>query len=147
MPLENSLSGIPTIFLDSAPVIYFVERKEPYFKQLVPLFKRFDDGLIKAVTSPITLAECIFYPYKQNNPQLASQFKHLLIQGSNTQFIPTTDVIADQSAQLRARYNLGFADAIQIATAINANCDAFFTNDMKPQRVSELKIVILAQFD
>lgn len=83
-------------------------------------------------------------PIKQNNLRLAAQFKHLLIQGPNTQFVPTTDVIADQSAQLRAKYNLGFADALQIATAINAKCDAFLTNDTKLQRVSELQVVVLA---
>ena len=64
MSLERILSGMSTIFLDSAPVIYFVERKQPYFEQLVPVFKQLDDGLLTAVTSPITLAECIFYPYK-----------------------------------------------------------------------------------
>ena len=63
MSLENDLSGISTIFLDSAPVNYFVECKQPYFEHLFPVFKRFDDGLLTAVTSPITLAECIFYPY------------------------------------------------------------------------------------
>ena len=144
MSLEKTLTSISTIFLDSAPVIYFVERKQPYFKQLNPVFKQLDDGLLTAVTSPITLAECIFYPYKQNNAQLAVQFKHLLIHGPHTQFVPTTDAIADQSAQLRAKYNLGFADALQIATAINAKCDAFLTNDTKLQRVSELQVVVLA---
>lgn len=144
MSLENILSGMSAIFLDSAPVIYFVERKQPYFEQLAPVFKQLDDGLLTAVTSPITLAECIFYPYKQNNEQLAAQFRHLLIQGPHTQFMPTTDVIADQSAQLRARYNLGFADAMQVATAIDAKCDVFLTNDIKLQRVAELKVIVLA---
>ncbi|MFO7678874.1 MAG: PIN domain-containing protein [Chloroflexota bacterium] len=143
MSLENALSGLSTIFLDSAPVIYYVERKRPYFKQLLPVFKLLDDGLLTAVTSPITLAECIFYPYKQNNPQLAAKFRLLLTQGPNTHFKPTNDTIADQSAQLRARYNLGFADALQIATAVHTGCDAFLTNDAKLQRVADLQIIVL----
>ena len=88
MSLENILSESITIFLDSAPVIYFVERKEPYFEQLFPVFKRFDDGLLTAVNTPITLAECIFYPYKQNNTQLAAQFRHLLIHGPTLNSFP-----------------------------------------------------------
>lgn len=110
--LAEVLSQIDAFFLDSAPVIYFVEEKEPFFSRARPFFDQIDDGQITAVSSPITLAECLFYPYKQRNEELAAAFNHRLVHGEHVRFIHTTAAIADLSARLRAEYHLGFADGL-----------------------------------
>jgi len=143
MSVNERIPGGSLVFLDSAPVIYYVERKQPYFEQVSPFFERLDDGKLTAVSSPITLAECIFYPYKQDNLKLAAQFRALLTQAPTVRCVFTTDEIADSSARLRARYNLGFADALQVATAVYAGCTFFLTNDIKLKRVTELEVVVL----
>lgn len=140
---RDSVPAGASLFLDSAPVIYYVERNQAYFAKLAPFFERLDAGELTAVSSPITLAECIFYPYKRNNLKLATQFRVLLTQSPTVRFVATTDEIADASARLRARYNLGFADALQAATAIYAGCDLFLTNDIKLKRIIELNVVVL----
>jgi predicted nucleic acid-binding protein len=56
---------------------------------------------------------------------------------------PVSLAIADSAARLRARYNLRTPDALHVATAINAGCQAFLTNDNTLKRVTELSILIL----
>jgi len=57
--------------------------------------------------------------------------------------MPIDDSIAKQAAKLRVRYNLSLADALQVAAALAAGCDAFFTNDIALKRVSEIKILVI----
>ena len=141
--INDALRSVSTIFLDTAPVIYFVEQNQTYFARAKLFFDRLDASQLTAVTSPITLAECLFYPYKQANTSLVQAFTQRLVTGINIQFVAATASIADQSAQLRAHYNLGFPDAFQIATAIHTGCDAFLTNDHQLKRITELKIIVL----
>ena len=46
---------------------------------------------------------------------------------------------------MRARYNLSLTDALQIATAIQSDCDAFLTNDLQLKRVNELSILVVTE--
>lgn len=144
--LNDTVASGGAIFIDTAPVIYLVERKTPYFDQLKPLFDRIDAGDVTAVTSPITLAESLYYPYKNDDKKLVDAFTQQLATGQHVRFVPATAVIADQSAQLRARYNLGFADAVQVATAVVAGCDSFLTNDKQLKRVQTLEILVVSDF-
>jgi predicted nucleic acid-binding protein len=51
--------------------------------------------------------------------------------------------IAEQSADLRARYNLRTPDALQIAATLSVGCQAFLTNDKKLSNVTELQVIVL----
>lgn len=55
--------------------------------------------------------------------------------------IDADDAVA--AVELRARYALRTPDALQLAVAIRAGCDAFLTNDVRLRRVSELRIILL----
>jgi predicted nucleic acid-binding protein len=48
---------------------------------------------------------------------------------------------------MRAKYNLKLPDAFQIAVALAANCNCFFTNDVTFRRVKEIKILVLDDFE
>ena len=49
------------IFLDTAPIIYFVEQKEKYLEQIKNIFK--SNYLSEYYTSTISIAEYSLYPY------------------------------------------------------------------------------------
>jgi predicted nucleic acid-binding protein len=57
--------------------------------------------------------------------------------------MPLTLNLADQAADLRARYRLSTPDAIQLASAIARNATRFYGNDRGLQRVSELDCLII----
>jgi predicted nucleic acid-binding protein len=133
------------IFLDTAPIIYFVEKNPIYAAFVQPVFEHLDEGKITGVVSPITLAECLVLPYKIGRLDLIQIFTELLVYSQQVIFCEIDQTIADKAANLRARYNLTLTDAIQIATAIQAGCDAFLTNDADLKKISDLPILFLSE--
>ena len=145
MKLDEQLDSIRQIFLDTAPVIYFVEKNPVYSEKVQFVFSRLDDGKLIAVVSPITLAECLVLPYKIPNPEIAQVFSDLLIKSESVLFYPIDEITADKAAELRARYNLTLTDAFQLAVAIQAECEAFLTNDIDLKRVTEIPVIVLSE--
>lgn len=137
------LGDAKRVFLDTAPLIYFVEGDERYIGLLRPLFERIDQGLLSAVTSPITLAECLVLPYRKGRLDLACRFLERIVGGANTTFVPLDQEIARRASELRASHNLALDDAFQLATCLASGCDAFLTNDKGMKRVTELPIAVL----
>ena len=143
MTLADALRGVSLLFLDTAPVIYQVEQNPAYSALAGAVFQEIDAGRVGAVTSPVTLAECLVHPYKSAAAARVQAFIALITIGQNTQFVTIDQHIAQKAAELRARYNLLLPDAFQAATALAAGCDALLTNDHGFQRVGELKILLL----
>ncbi len=67
MNIADALAPGSRLFLDSAPVIYYVERHPHYLSLVDVLFDALDDETIEAVTSPVTLAECLILPLRVGN--------------------------------------------------------------------------------
>ncbi|MGA1844796.1 MAG: type II toxin-antitoxin system VapC family toxin [bacterium] len=67
---DDIFQEVKRLFLDTAPLIYFVEKHPTYAKHLRPVFDRIDKGKLSAFTSPITLAECLVQPCRLNLPDL-----------------------------------------------------------------------------
>ena len=141
MKLPDALGTSQQMFVDTAPIIYFVEKHPRYFATVSAVFDRVDDDQLAPVVSPITLAECLVYPYRMGHADAARMFKELLTH--RMRFVPIEETIASQAAELRARHNLSLPDALQCAVALNARCDAFLTNDIALKRVTELNVVVL----
>lgn len=141
--LAEIVNEVSVLFLDTAPVIYYTERVSSYLPLARPFFRRINAGVITAVTSPITLAECLVHPYRRGEKTLGEQFTTLITTEIHTRFVPTNAEIADRAARLRVQYNLRLSDALQIATAVYANCDAFLTNDKQLTRIQELQVIVL----
>src|SRR5436305_2695767 len=112
------------LFLDTAPVIYFVDRNPAYVAVADDIFQRIDSGLLQGATSPVTLAECLIMPVRLGLIQPQQDFADVLVQGANMTFVPLNAAIARNTAQLRVKYNLCLADAFQVAAALAGGCGA-----------------------
>jgi predicted nucleic acid-binding protein len=51
---------------------------------------------------------------------------------------------AERAARLRATHRLKTPDALQVAVASQAGCEAFLTNDRALRRVTEINVLVLA---
>ena len=60
-------------------------------------------------------------------------------------FVKIEAAIARAAARIRVRYNLQLPDALQIASALTAGCEAFLTNDEALKRVTELRILVVSE--
>jgi predicted nucleic acid-binding protein len=146
MTLSDALNGVRAVFLDSAPIIYFVEAHPRYAPIVRELFQRLEYGGITAVTSPITLAECVTQPIKRGMPEVGSKFANVIVRAQNTRFSEISDVMALTAARLRANHPITLLDALQIAVAIETGCDAFLTNDKRLSRVKEMRMIVVDDF-
>lgn len=143
MKIADALASVARLFLDSAPVIYFIEANPVYIARASDIFDRFDAGTLLAATSPITLAECLVEPIRLGLVPRQRAFTNVIVSAPSVAFTPTDDQIAARAADFRVRYNLKLPDCIQVATALAAGCDALLTNDAAFKRVVELPILVL----
>jgi predicted nucleic acid-binding protein len=142
-----SLPQIRRVFLDTAPVVYMVERNPSYLDRVLSVFARVDAGLLHAVTSPVTLAECLVHPYQLDQPEMVRRFGAMIVHHRHTTFVPIGSEIAHQAARFRARYHLPLADALQLATCLTSHCDAFLTNDRDLKRVQEVNVWLVEEIE
>jgi predicted nucleic acid-binding protein len=145
MKIEQAIAGVKLIFLDTAPVIYYMERHPTFFPLVQPIFESLSDGDLQAVTSPITLAECSIVPYRQGLLELQQDFADALVRNESVIFRITDELIAIEAVKMRVKYRLKLPDAIQIATAIVSNCDAFLTNDIASIEVTEIRSIVMSE--
>jgi predicted nucleic acid-binding protein len=139
--LADRLGGTRLLFLDTAPVIYYVEGHPTYAPELQPVFAAIDRGEIVAVTSPITLAECLVLPFTDDNERAEALFFNLIVK--KAMFIGTDPSIAVAAAKLRASLGLSLPDALQIATATAVGCHTFLTNDKRLRSVAAINAIVL----
>lgn len=133
------------MFLDTAPVIYEVERNPNFIDIVDPIFDRLDAD-ITAVISPITLSECLVGPKKLGLSDLEDTYLRLLTR-EDVIFVDSTLSIAQTAARIRSQYQFQLADSFQIATALEMHCDAFLTNDNQLKQTDELKVIVISELE
>ena len=147
MNLSDELDRLQTVFIDTAPIIYYIEAHPqfgPLAKEIVDSFR---SGKLIAFSSVITLVEVLPKPVESGNDELARKFSKFLKTGKNIKLLDISVEIAELAGNLRGRYpSLKAMDAIQIAVSINAGVDAFITNDVKLRQIKELKFIILKDY-
>lgn len=120
------------IYLDTCIVIYLVERHSAYSPQIENLM----NNLLQPIFfhSPLTKMESLVMPLRTKDLQLQKLYELFF----NAQSILNiTNEIYDQAARLRADFpSLKTPDAIHLATAIFYNCDEFWTNDNRLDRIA-----------
>lgn len=130
------------IFLDTAPLIYFIEEHPKYSTILDELFLS-NDHSFRFSTSVITLTEVLVLPLREGKIHLAQKYETILVNSDSITLLEINAPIAKTTARLRADYNLRTPDAIQIASAICSNADYFLTNDKKLKSIKEIKVITL----
>jgi len=134
-----------TVGLDTAPLIYFIEKNPKYFSLLSPFFESVHLGRIQVVTSTLTLTEVLVQPYRSRNQALALSYTRILLTSRNLSVLPVTDFIAAEAARIRATYGHKTPDAIQIATAQAGGATAFLTNDAALGSLPGMHTILLDQ--
>ena len=134
-----------SVALDTMIFIYAFEDHPVYQAILKSFFHALEKGELHAVTSTLTITECLVQPYRKKDFALSAQYLVLFRNFPNLSIIPLTDDIAERAAFLRAQYNLRTPDAVQLATALVSGCHAFLTNDDRFLVVEGIRILVLDQ--
>jgi predicted nucleic acid-binding protein len=138
--------GDGPVAVDTAPFIYFIE-EHPRFGTLVePLFVAADAGRLVLVTSALTLLEVLVLPYRAGDRLLARHYEALLTRSRGLRLIDPTRDYLRAAAQLRAAIDVRTPDAIQMATALQAGCVAFVTDDRRLPSLPGLRVLQLQDY-
>lgn len=134
-----------TFFIDTAPLIYYIEGRSNYNDKLIELFESNAKGDIFFQSSTLTLLEVLVQPLRLKKLKLADQYEEILTTSASIDMFAMDIEISRRAAKLRAKYNLKTPDAIQIATGIEKNADFFFTNDKNLMRVNEIEVLTMQE--
>jgi predicted nucleic acid-binding protein len=133
------------LFIDTSPLIYFIEGHTGYQSLLLKLFTSVDKGDFSFITSTITLLEVLVKPLQDDRQDIVTKYTEILTTAKGIDIFDINIAVSKEAANLRAKYKLRTPDAIQIATAIIFGADIFLTNDTRLRSVSEIKIVVLSE--
>ena len=145
--LADALAGVTNLGFDTAQVIYFIEAHPKYDALVTPVFEMVDQGTLTGWSSVVTLSEVLVQPILKADAKLQRQYHDLLRNSVNFHLLAINAAIAERTAELRADYRLRTRDALQIATALPAGCEAFLCNDTGLRRVTELRVLIVDELE
>ena len=87
MTLSEELIRIKSIFIDTAPIIYYMEAHPQFGPLAREVVSAFQSGDLNAYSSVITLAEVLPKPVERGDEKLARQFAEFLKHGKNLTLI------------------------------------------------------------
>ena len=126
------------VLVDSAPIIYVLERHPKFAARFQPLFERHAAGEILFAVTTMTIAEVLAGPLGAGEEALAKRYRAVM---ESWRVIDLTADIAESAARLRAGLKLKLPDAIQAASALEVNADALVTHDRDFSRVKTLTVL------
>lgn len=145
--IQAELIGVQRLYVDSAPLIYYVEENPAYLARMRTIVSIIEITDLVAYSSVLTLAEVLVLPLRKGDLGLVQAYKEILLAGDDYELIAVTPEIAVTAAEIRARYGLGTPDALHVASAVATHCDALLTNDSDMKRIQELSILLLDDFE
>lgn len=122
----------PLVYLDSNVFITAFEGPPDLQAGARRLFLLAEQGVYIAVTSELTLAECLVGPMRANQPDLIRLYRSLLRGRAEFKVKPVNRAILEQAAACRSREAaIKLPDAVHLATALVAECHLFVSDDRR----------------
>ena len=143
LKLDAALRSVSRLYLDAAPLIYWVEAYPDYISKMDQIVDAIETTPLRALTSVLTLTEVMVQPLRVGNTDLAQEYHDILAIRDDYIVVEISTEIAIAAGAIRARYNLRTPDAAHAATAIKSGCDAFLTNDRDFRRLQDLNVLVL----
>jgi len=144
---REQLAGHTVVGLDTSVFICHLEAHPRYQPLTRELLVGVQTGGQEAITSVVTVMELTVHPWRLGRAAVAREYEALLVHFPNLTLADVTRDAARQAAQLRARYNVRPADALQVATTLVHGATGFVTNDQRLTRLSsELDVIVLQDF-
>jgi predicted nucleic acid-binding protein len=129
-----------TVYLDSNIVIYFVEESAAYSMRAKQFISRLVADGAKLITSELTVAECLYKPYRDGDLDGVELFRAMF----NSDLIglyPLTGDLAIRATEHGGELQLKLVDCIHYVSALEAGCDFFVTADARFRSSQFLEVV------
>lgn len=130
-------------YLDANVFIYALEYEAPVGEAARRVFAHVGRGTASAVTSLLTLGELLPRAYREEDARLERAYETIFAGAPRLEIVPITDTVLRTAARRMATSRLRLPDAIHVASAIQARCDALVTEDAGIRSTSDLPVVRL----
>ena len=141
--LTSRLQAYDVIGLDTVIFIYHFEAHPRYLPLTTAALSGVAQGERQGVTSVITLMELTVRPHQLERPAVAQHYEALLSHFPHLTMVDVDRAVARRAAELRGRYRVRPADALQVAVSLVYGATAFLTNDRRLARLQPLIDIIL----
>ncbi|MGD9882154.1 MAG: type II toxin-antitoxin system VapC family toxin [Reyranella sp.] len=134
----TDLSDQALLLVDSAPVIYALERHPKLAARFIPVFEAHAEGKLRLAVTTVAVCEILTGPAKLNDEAAIRRYRATF---ESWQVVDLNQRIAESAARLRASLGLRTADAIQAASALAINAAALVTYDRDFSRLRSLRVI------
>ena len=127
------------VYLDSVLIIYLVDQN-PTFGPLVKSWLTAKP--CDLVSSELGRLESLVLPVRVGDAARISAFEtffHSAVQ----EMVPFTRAVYDRAVQIRASTKFKTPDALHLAAAVEAGCDAFLTNDQQLKQFTGIPVEVI----
>jgi len=140
-------------YLDTVVVIYAVEGNSADQQRALNHLSALEQAGHRFAVSELTRTECLVPVFGPGGGQRLSDFFRFF-HGPNLRTLSLSAAAHFRAASIRGAYNYpaipptqpkryGLADALHLATAIEAGCDVFLTNDNQLANFSDITVEVL----
>jgi uncharacterized protein len=127
------------VYLDSVLVIYLIEQN-PRFAPTVERWLLANPCDI--VVNELSRMECLIIPVRNNDAALISDFENFF-QTQAAEIITLARPIFDRAIQIRAHTRFKAPDALHLASAVEAGCGVFLTNDHQLTQFTGIRVELI----
>lgn len=141
------MRGYNKIFLDTTPIIYFLDVDVNFGERTRQIFEEILSNDRQMVSSVITCTEYLTFPYRTGNTEKIDVFFEFC-KDCGIILCPVGSEIAQKAAKIRAEYkDYKTMDALQLASACIQGCDLFLTNDRQLRQFKEIRCITLDEWE
>lgn len=127
------------IHCDSVILIYLLDAADSFHDRAVARMGALKAAGDRIAVSDLTRLECRVKPIQVGDLARLHVFETFFALPDVVK-VPLTGAVYDRAAAIRARHALKTLDAIHLAAAVEAGCDAFLNHDVKLTRFPDIAV-------
>ena len=130
------------IYCDSVILIYFLDAVGPFNSRAVSRLAALQSSGDSIAVSELTRLECRVKPLRLGALKTLTDFDAFFtLPGIHLATI--SRAVFERATAIRAKYNFKLGDSLHLATAVEAGCDRFLTNDGRLSAFTDITVEIL----
>ena len=132
------------LYLDANALIYFAEAHPMLGQPIRAIFELAWRGRVSLVTSELSLAEVLVLPFKLGREDLVATYLDIVKTSLNLDIVAVDRAILVESARQRAGSSRKLPDSIHVATALQARCAFFISEDRNIRTPTGIEHVLIS---
>lgn len=137
-------AGHRRVLIDTSIWIYHLEQHPRWGGIAGEVLAAVEAGRYTGIASELVLLELTVKPLQLQRQDVADEYELRLSHFPHLDLLPVTREVLLDAAALRARFRLRTADAIQLATGMQAGATVAVTNDAAWQKLPGIEVLLLS---